>query len=318
MAESDSFTVEHAIGNQSQSSLCAPNDEIGQQIHHDIQSNFHYDMPVEVFQYILGPSMKYSSGLWDDPHLTLDSAQEANLSQIVDSLGLTSASHVLDAGCGWGAFAIFVAKQVGCRVVGITLAPKQVEFARAWARAEGVDHLIDFRVSHVLMLSEPPNTFTHIVFLESIEHMRLKHDTVAHCRRMLCSEGMFYMQVIGLKSSSYRDKALTTAGNEYISQIYGGVGDPVPVSMMLAALEESDCEVMKVRSITTHYSPTLKAWIKNTRHHSAKIDALTRPGRAEAIRKYFMLSLIAYRKHFAVNHQIWARAFPDSNAEYPV
>lgn len=91
----------------------ATEEEIAGQIAHDIQSNIHYDMPVEVFRYILGPSMKYSSGLWDAAHPTLEAAQEANLAQVVASLGLTPESHVLDVGCGWGAFALYAAQRVG-------------------------------------------------------------------------------------------------------------------------------------------------------------------------------------------------------------
>lgn len=288
----------------------ATQEEIARQVEHDIQSNYHYDMPVEVWQHIIGPSMKYSSGVWDDRHTTLEEAQEANLAQVVDSLKLTPSSHVLDVGAGWGAFTIFAAKRTGCRVTGIGLAPRAVEYALEWARREGVDHLVEVRVNHVLDLPEPPATFSHVVFLETFEHMRLKRETIAACKRTMKADATLYMQVIGVKSPSYREKALTTAGTEHIYKNYGDVGDPVPLSTVMVALEENDFEVQDVHSITADYPATLMAWAQNTRKHSKEIDAMTEPGRSEELRKYFMLGWLGYSRRLGVNHQIWAAPIP--------
>ena len=288
----------------------ATDGEIAGQIAHDIQSNIHYDMPVEVFRYILGPAMKYSSGLWDAEHPTLEAAQAANLAQVVESLGLTAESHVLDVGCGWGAFALFAAQRTGCRVTGIGLAPRPVAHAAAQARALEVDHLTTFRECHVLALPDPPGTFSHVVFFETFEHMRLKRETLAACRRVLRAPGTLYLQVIGAKSPSYREQMLAAPGVEHIYATYGDVGDPVPLSTVIAAIEENEFEVRAVRSISEHYPATLNAWAQNTRRHRAAIDALTAPGRAAALRKYFLLGLFGYTRRLGVNHQVWARLHP--------
>jgi cyclopropane-fatty-acyl-phospholipid synthase len=285
-------------------------DEIAGQIAHDTQSNIHYDMPVEVFRYILGPSMKYSSGLWDAEHTTLEAAQEANLRQVVESLALTPESHVLDVGCGWGAFALYAARQTGCRVTGIGLAPRPIAYAAAQAQAAGLDRLTTFRECHVLALPDPPDTFTHVVFFETFEHMRLKRETLAACRRVLRAPGTLYMQVIGVKSPSYREQMLSRPGTEHVYATYGDVGDPVPLSTVIAAVEENDFEVREVRSISAHYPATLNGWAQNTRRHHAAIDALTEPGRAASLRKYFLLGFYAYTHRLGVNHQIWARLLP--------
>jgi cyclopropane-fatty-acyl-phospholipid synthase len=289
----------------------ATEDEIARQIRHDLQSNYHYDMPVEVWQYIIGPSMKYSCGLWDAQHATLEAAQEANLIQVVESLNLTPESHVLDVGAGWGAFTIFASKRTGCRVTGIGLAPRAVEYAREWARRERVDHLVDVRVNHVLALPESPGTFSHVVFLETFEHMRLKRETIAGCRRTMKVGGTLYMQVIGVKNPSYHQKALGSPGTEHIYKNYGDVGDPVPLSTVVAALEENNFEVMDLHSITAQYPATLRAWAENTRTHSKVIDELTEPGRSEELRKYFMLGWLGYSQGVGVNHQIWAHLHPE-------
>ncbi len=290
----------------------ATDGEIARQIAHDLQSNVHYDMPSEVFRYILGPTMKYSSGLWDAAHPTLDTAQEANLQQVVASLGLTPDAHVLDVGYGWGAFGLYAAGQTGCRVTGLALAPHQPAFAAARADAAGVGGLIDFRLGHVLALPDPPGTFSHVVFFETLEHMRLKRETLARCRGVLRPGGTIYLQVIGVKNAAYREQALTTAGTAHIYETYGAVGDPAPLSTVIAALEDNNFEVQRVQSITAHYPSTLRAWADNTHRYRQEIDALTEPGRAAALRKYFMLGLLGYVRGVGVNHQIWATLRPEA------
>jgi cyclopropane-fatty-acyl-phospholipid synthase len=284
----------------------ASDDEIARQIAHDLQSNVHYDMPIEVFGYILGPTMKYSSGFWDADHPTLDAAQTACLAQVTASLALTPDSHVLDVGYGWGAFALYAARQTGCRVTGLALAPHQQAYVQGRARAAGVADRLDFRLGHILALPDPPGTFSHIVFFETLEHMRLKRETLARCRGALRPHGTLYIQVIGVKNAAYREQALRTAGTEHIYATYGNVGDPAPLSTVIAALEDNEFEVQRVQSITEHYIPTLRAWADNTHRHRTEIDALTEPGRAAALRKYFMLGLLGYSRGIGVNHQIWA------------
>jgi cyclopropane-fatty-acyl-phospholipid synthase len=284
----------------------ASDEEIAHQIAHDMQSNVHYDMPPEVFGYILGSTMKYSSGLWDAEHRTLDTAQAACLQTVTASLALTPDAHVLDVGSGWGAFALYAARQTGCRVTGLMLAPQQQEFTQERARAAGVADRVEFRLGHILALPDPPGTFSHAVFFETLEHMRLKRETLARCRGALRPGGTLYIQVIGVKNAAYREKMLTTAGTAHIYETYGDVGDPAPLSTVIAALEDNDFEVQRVQSITAHYIPTLRAWADNTHRHRAAIDALTEPGRAAALRKYFMLGLLGYSRGVGINHQIWA------------
>jgi cyclopropane-fatty-acyl-phospholipid synthase len=289
-------------------------EEIARQIDHDLRSNVHYDMPIEVFGYILGPSMKYSCGLWDADHPTLETAQAANLQQVVASLGLTPDSHVLDVGYGWGAFALYAARQTGCRVTGLSLAPHQQAYVQERARAEGVADRVDFRIGHILALPDPPGTFSHMVFFETLEHMRLKRETLARCRGALRPDGMIYIQVIGVKNAAYREQMLTTAGTAHIYETYGDVGDPAPLSTVITALEDNEFEIERVHSMTPHYLSTLRAWADNTHTHRAAIDALTEPGRAAALRKYFMLGWFGYRQGVGVLHQIWATPRPARSA----
>ena len=57
---------------------------------------------------------------------------------LIDALDAGPGSPVADVACGTGASAIQAAEETGCHVVGIDLAPANVEYARAAARTAGL------------------------------------------------------------------------------------------------------------------------------------------------------------------------------------
>jgi arsenite methyltransferase len=71
----------------------------------------------------------------------------ATTRRLGDMLALSSASRVLDVACGKGTSAIFLAKEFGCRVVGIDYGVQNVEAARALAQAEHVQERVQFERS---------------------------------------------------------------------------------------------------------------------------------------------------------------------------
>jgi SAM-dependent methyltransferase len=67
--------------------------------------------------------------------------------ELVKLCRIDSSSYVLDVGCGAGATPCFLAKEVGCRVVGVDILARMVERSRERARREGVTDLVEFRVA---------------------------------------------------------------------------------------------------------------------------------------------------------------------------
>jgi cyclopropane-fatty-acyl-phospholipid synthase len=74
---------------------------------------------------------------------------------------------VLEIGCGWGAFAETAAREAGLEVVGLTLSPAQLQFARQRMQLAGLEQAGDPRVAR---LSRPGREqFDHIVSIEMFE-----------------------------------------------------------------------------------------------------------------------------------------------------
>jgi len=68
-------------------------------------------------------------GLWDDNTKSLQESLINTNKTLADIAQIGSKARVLDAGCGVGGSAIWLARNIGCHVVGITLSAKQREKA---------------------------------------------------------------------------------------------------------------------------------------------------------------------------------------------
>jgi cyclopropane fatty-acyl-phospholipid synthase-like methyltransferase len=80
---------------------------------------------------------------------------------------ITAADRVLDAGCGIGGSGIFLARQLGCRVEGITLSEKQVRTARKLAAEKELDHLLTFSRQNYLATDFDDVSFDFVWAIES-------------------------------------------------------------------------------------------------------------------------------------------------------
>jgi ubiquinone/menaquinone biosynthesis C-methylase UbiE len=87
----------------------------------------------------------------------------------VARLGLAAGGHVLDVGCGTGASALPAAEAVGPSglVIGVDLAARLVDRARAKAKDRGLDH-VEFRVGDMTALGYPDGRFDTVISVFSI------------------------------------------------------------------------------------------------------------------------------------------------------
>ena len=70
----------------------------------------HYDLGNDLFQYMLDKRMNYSCAYWKDAD-SLDEAQENKLELICRKIHLEPGMHILDIGCGWGAFGKYASEK---------------------------------------------------------------------------------------------------------------------------------------------------------------------------------------------------------------
>jgi len=98
---------------------------------------------------------------------------------------LRSNDRVLDAGCGVGGSAIWLARELGVRVVGINVVPGDIDQGRRYARRRNVADRVTFQLQDMTRTSFPDESFDVVWAIESICHVPDKREFLAEARRLL-------------------------------------------------------------------------------------------------------------------------------------
>lgn len=137
----------------------------------------------------LSASLAMHYGYWDKSTKNFRQAL-ANINKVlVKRAKISKKDRVLDAGCGIGGSAIFLAKEIGCRVTGITIIAKQVKKARKYAIKNKVENLVNFQKRDYTKTNFPKNTFSVVWAIESVCHAKNKKEFAKEANRILENNG---------------------------------------------------------------------------------------------------------------------------------
>mmetsp|Transcript_2490 Transcript_2490/g.6703 ORF Transcript_2490/g.6703 Transcript_2490/m.6703 type:complete len:460 (-) Transcript_2490:126-1505(-) len=219
----------------------------------------HYDRGNDWFESFLGPRMVYTSAIFEGLDQSLEVAQDNKMSLLCDKLMLKSDETILDIGCGWGTLLCHAAKNYGAKSVGVTLSVEGAKYCREQAKGKGLEEHVD-----VLCMDyrEIPKdlTFNKIVSVEMAEHVGLKNFQIylRSIKSMLKDDGMFMMQVAGLRQgSNWEDISWGLFMSRFI---FPGADASTPLNWYIRQLEIAGFEVRSVETIGRHYSHTLNRW----------------------------------------------------------
>jgi cyclopropane-fatty-acyl-phospholipid synthase len=99
----------------------------------------HYDLGNAFYETWLDRTMTYSSAVFAPGDNDLASAQTRKYRLLAERVGVQEGDRVLEIGCGWGGFAEFAARELGCAVMGLTISKEQFDFATERMRKAGLD-----------------------------------------------------------------------------------------------------------------------------------------------------------------------------------
>jgi tocopherol O-methyltransferase len=124
-------------------------------------------------------------GYWD-PSTRSHAESLLNMNRLLaERVALRPGERVLDAGCGVGGSAMWLAEEYEARVVGITLVEDQVRRARRYTAERGLDHLVTFEQRDYLSTELPEATFDVVWAEESLCHAPDKRPFFAEAYRLL-------------------------------------------------------------------------------------------------------------------------------------
>lgn len=142
----------------------------------------HYDRLSSLYQRFWGEHIHH--GWWDDGE-SLAEAQEKLVRRLAEAAAIPRSAEVLDVGCGLGGSSLWLARELGCSVRGITLSPVQVEIATRRAREAGLDDRVQFERADAESLELEPESYDVVWSVECMEHQFDKPRFIARAAQAL-------------------------------------------------------------------------------------------------------------------------------------
>lgn len=220
-----------------------------------------YNRGNDFYNWFLGPTMIYTSGIFVDEDESLEDAQHRKLDLVCQYTGMEKGDDHLDIGCGWGTLVAHAAKYYGTNSYGVTLAQAQADWAAGTIAEYGVKKNVTLWVMDYRQI--PERKFNVITCLEMAEHVGIKNfqNFLHQVKGMLHDDGSFYLQIAGLRRAwQYEDLVWGVFMAKYI---FPAADASCPLGFVSTQLERAGFEIHRVENTGIHYSLTIRRWYDN-------------------------------------------------------
>ena len=216
----------------------------------------HYDLGNEFYALWLDATMTYSSALFRDSQQTLRDAQNEKYRALAASTDIGPDDHVLEIGCGWGGFAEFAAREIGCKVTGITISNEQLAFAKNRIAMAGLQDKVDFKFCDYRDLTEKYDRIVSIEMFEAVgeSYWPTYFDQVHACLKPGGKAGLQIITIAKERFDSYRKKT------DFIQRyIFPGGMLPSP-ERLDGEFANADLKLVAREDFAADYARTLAEW----------------------------------------------------------
>lgn len=228
----------------------------------------YYERMTESYLRYGGQTLGWHFGLWGDPPGTFEGALMNSNRILTEGCDLRPDQLVLDAGCGVGGLAFYLAQTFGVNVIGITICQRHVDMATQSAKERNLNHKVEFRLLDFTNLDFKDGSFDFVFNQESFCYALSKEDYLRGVYRVLRPGGR-WQAVDGFRS----DKPLTEEQEEYHRKIqHGWKIAPLPsVQVIQSALSKIGFEDIYVRDLSEMAYPSAFIAIRDSVMNKEKI-----------------------------------------------
>lgn len=212
----------------------------------------HYDLGNDFYRLWLDEQLVYTCAYYPEPGISLEQAQIAKFDHICRKLRLQPGDRVVEAGCGWGGFALHMAREYGAKVRACNLSKEQLAYARERARRESLDGQVEFVEADYRQLDGQCDVFVSVGMLE---HVGIEKYAAlgAVIDRLLTDHGRGLIHTIGRNVARPLDSWT-------VRYIFPGA-EPPSLRQMMDIFEPNGFSVLDVENLRLHYADTCRTWL---------------------------------------------------------
>ncbi len=249
-------------------------------IHH------HYDLGNDFYKLWLGEGLVYTCAYFPNSSATLEEAQRAKLDYVCRKVRLQPGETVVEAGCGWGALALHMARQYGVSVKAFNVSHEQIVFARERAREEGLEHAVEFIEDDYRNISGRYDVFMSVGMLEHVglENYRELGNLI---HRSVGDTGRGLLHFIGRNHPAPLSRWIR-------KRIFPG-GCVPSLKQAMDVLEPWSFSVQDVENLRYHYAKTMEHWLDRFERSANAIAGMYDERFVRSWRLYLAGSLAAFR-----------------------
>lgn len=212
----------------------------------------HYDIGNDFYRLWLDRQCVYTCAYYAQPDATLEEAQTAKMDHVCRKLRLKAGETVIEAGCGWGALALHMARHYGVNVRAFNLSREQLTYARDLASREGLSGRVEFIEDDYRNINEKCDAFVSIGMLEHVGGGNYRQ-TGGLIDRVLNRKGRGLIHSIGRVAARPLD-------NWTVKYIFPGAYAP-SLREMMDLFECGRFAVHDVENLRLHYAKTCAEWL---------------------------------------------------------
>jgi len=245
----------------------------------------HYDLGNDFYRLWLDENLLYTCAYFEDPTTSLEQAQCAKMDHVCRKLALRPGESVIEAGCGWGGFALHMARNYGVRVRAFNISQEQVKEARQRARAAGLEDRVEFILDDWRNITGKCDVFASIGMLEHVGTVNYRElgDVIDRC---LSPEGRGLIHSIGRN----RRQPLDTWTER---RIFPGAYPP-SLGEMSPIFEPHELSVLDVENLRLHYAETLRHWLTRYEQSVEQVQRMYDARFVRSWRMYLASSVAAF------------------------
>ena len=244
-------------------------------IHH------HYDIGNDFYRLWLDGEMLYTCAYFPEPDCSLEQAQIAKMELVCRKLRLKGGERVIEAGCGWGGLARYMARRYGARVRAFNISGEQVGYARERAREEGIEG-VEYIEDDYRNITGECDVFVSVGMLEHVGpgNYRKLGEVID---RTLAPGGLGLIHSIGQNIAEPMSDWLQ-------KRIFPGSYPPT-VREMMEIFEPYAFNVIDLENLRLHYAKTLEHWLERFERNAEEVARMFDESFVRAWRLYLCGSI---------------------------